>query len=466
MYQTPLRCLITIFACTWTAIHPNIPAQDLEDSETVLGPEVSNSKLRKKAKRIANRVQLTLLAIIFPEFFLGQAWADRQAASKSANDFNHATNPWRLEADWTATHAFYANMGGLILKVRKDALTPDQQRSLGDWQQRMSKLRPSWTERSSYAGIVTGGSCFRLKMLVQIHWSWTYATSYFRGQPALDQTGIVDQGKRYIEPVTIWYLNADQIHTLRSSGVLRSWPQVAISLIEDKSDANVVGKLMSMATIGWLVISVFWQLGHGSAITPIEATAMAYAIVAVITYGLWFEKPLDVNTSTEVLDFDHAKLSGDILTDLEEGTEWSYINEQRRHDIRLPVSNDIDWPGSALRYSFWGHSIGISYVDAGFWLGGLLFGFVHIAAFWYAFENSAEKILWLVATMVSLLAIPLISLASLLLKPLRPAEGSVDHERPGAWYNVTLGVHYLCAIFYLMARAFTLFESLRYVLKK
>lgn len=51
------------------------------------------------------------------------------------------------------------------------------------------------------------------------------------------------------------------------------------------------------------IISIFWQLGHGSAITPIEATAMAYAIVAVIAYGLWFKKPLDVNTS-HILDFD------------------------------------------------------------------------------------------------------------------------------------------------------------------
>jgi len=214
----------------------------------------------------------------------------------------------------------------------------------------------------------------------------------------------------------------------------------------------------------WLIVTIFWQLGRGSAITPMEATAMAYAIVAVITYGLWFGKPLDVNTS-EILDFDHAQLSEDIFTDLEEESGWSFINEQRRHDLRLPVHNDIDWRDSVLGYSFRGHSIGISYLDAGFWLGGVLFGFVHIGAFWYTFDDSEEKVLWLVATMISLLAIPLISVVTLLSKPFRPAEGSVDHKRPGTFYNITLGVHYLCAIFYLMARGFILVESLRYILK-
>lgn len=264
-------------------------------------------------------------------------------------------------------------MGGFILKIRKDALTRDQQHSISDWQQRISTLKPSWAERSSGAGF-SKSSSFRLKVHVQVHWLWTCATSCIRSQPTPDQLGAIYQSRRYIEPVTIWYLNADQIYTLRSSGVLKAWPRVALSLIEDKSDANVVGKIISILTIAWLVVTIFWQLGHGSPITPVEATAMAYAIVAVITYWLWFGKHLDVNTS-EILDIDYAQLSEDIFTDLEGESGWSFISELPRHvrdDLRLPLPNDIDWPDSALRYSYWGTSIGISYVDAGFWLGGVL----------------------------------------------------------------------------------------------
>lgn len=432
----------------------------------MLGQDVSHAKLKKAAIRFCKRLRLTILAIIFPEFFLGRAWADREAASKSVTDFNyHANVDGRHEADckWTAPHALYANMGGFILKVQRDALTHDQRRTIGDWQQRMSELSPpGLSNRMSGVGVLTRSSCFRLKMLVQVHWLWTYVTNFLWSllTPA-NQPPPSDLDKKYIAPVTIWYLNADQISVLRSSGVLQAWPRLAEELIEDKSDGNAGGKLISIVTIMRLVATIFRNRSHGMAVTPIEATAMAHAVVALITYALWFGKPLDVNTCTS-LDFDHTRLNVDTLRDLEEYSGWSFTQEQRRHDVRLPVPNDIDWRGSALRYRFWGHLIDVTHVDAGFLLGGILFGCVHVGAFWFTFDNLGEKVVWLVATMVILLTVPLISVVNLLLKPLRPAEGSVDHSRPGLWYNVTLGAHYLGTLCYLAARGYLLVESLRY----
>ncbi len=55
-------CLLTVFACTWTAIHPNLPGPDDE-----------------KLRILWTRIKLVLLALVAPEYIL--LWAVRQRLS-------------------------------------------------------------------------------------------------------------------------------------------------------------------------------------------------------------------------------------------------------------------------------------------------------------------------------------------------------------------------------------------------
>jgi hypothetical protein len=64
-------CAATLFACTWTAIHPNIPGVE-----------------ERKLAIASRRLLIMVMALIAPELII--AWAARQffSARKAAKDFN------------------------------------------------------------------------------------------------------------------------------------------------------------------------------------------------------------------------------------------------------------------------------------------------------------------------------------------------------------------------------------------
>jgi hypothetical protein len=56
-------CLLTLFACTWTAVHPNLPAPD-----------------DNKIKAFWRRLKVVLVTLIAPEYTLYWALMQRQSA--------------------------------------------------------------------------------------------------------------------------------------------------------------------------------------------------------------------------------------------------------------------------------------------------------------------------------------------------------------------------------------------------
>ena len=100
--------LITVFACIWLSIHPNIPAPD-------------DSWGRKGIRRVWTMI----LALLAPELVVG--WAMRQLllATKIAQENKSKgydtlvgralliTN-CHIEHHWTKTHGFFALMGGFM----------------------------------------------------------------------------------------------------------------------------------------------------------------------------------------------------------------------------------------------------------------------------------------------------------------------------------------------------------------
>ncbi|KAG1777299.1 hypothetical protein EV702DRAFT_969981 [Suillus placidus] len=98
-------CGVTLFACAWTAIHPNIPGMD-----------------EKRLAIFFRRILIMIMVLIAPELIL--TWASRQFSSAIAvkKQFNDAL-------EWTMTHGFFAWMGGFMLYVDREpraTLTPDE----------------------------------------------------------------------------------------------------------------------------------------------------------------------------------------------------------------------------------------------------------------------------------------------------------------------------------------------------
>ncbi|KAG1895025.1 uncharacterized protein F5891DRAFT_960705 [Suillus fuscotomentosus] len=94
-------CIATLFACTWTAIHPNIPGMD-EGRMTIF----------------FRRLFIMVLALIAPELMVTWATIQFLSALDTFKEFN-----------WTTVHGFFAWMGGFTLycdNKPRVALTPKE----------------------------------------------------------------------------------------------------------------------------------------------------------------------------------------------------------------------------------------------------------------------------------------------------------------------------------------------------
>lgn len=87
-------CVFTIFLCCWTSVYANIPAASDGHWE-----------------RFRDKFELAALGMLGPEFLFALALGQWQSARRSVEKFKSAGY-----SNWTIRHAFFADMGGFILK--------------------------------------------------------------------------------------------------------------------------------------------------------------------------------------------------------------------------------------------------------------------------------------------------------------------------------------------------------------
>ncbi|KAG2030719.1 hypothetical protein BDR03DRAFT_905781 [Suillus americanus] len=141
LWDILLSCWLTLFACTWTAIHPDIPGMD----EGIVAITL-------------RRLLLMAMALLGPEFVISWAAWQFLCARQVAKDFNDAFGAQHAQphgnhraarqsepailllddisdsgksssAGWTLTHGFFAWMGGFMLYIDgkpRATLTPDE----------------------------------------------------------------------------------------------------------------------------------------------------------------------------------------------------------------------------------------------------------------------------------------------------------------------------------------------------
>ncbi|TFK62807.1 hypothetical protein BDN72DRAFT_827179, partial [Pluteus cervinus] len=89
------NCLLTIIACVYSALHPNIP-----------DPKASDWKLAWDS------AVLTFYMIFFSEFVIAWAIAQRYGAHSIAQKFNDEFKAKNADIKWTPVHGHYLQMGG------------------------------------------------------------------------------------------------------------------------------------------------------------------------------------------------------------------------------------------------------------------------------------------------------------------------------------------------------------------
>ncbi|KAI5819153.1 hypothetical protein BZA77DRAFT_242443, partial [Pyronema omphalodes] len=67
--------------------------------------------------------------------------------------------------------------------------------------------------------------------------------------------------------------------------------------ILDKSKANGLEKLFAMVQTGWILLQCFGRSMEGIHITNLELNTVVHVLLAIVMYGIWWEKPADINKS-------------------------------------------------------------------------------------------------------------------------------------------------------------------------
>ncbi|THU84080.1 hypothetical protein K435DRAFT_620228, partial [Dendrothele bispora CBS 962.96] len=96
-------CIAVVFACTWIAIHPNIPRH----FDLGRGAEIANSFAISEARVIAQGVISMFLSLLAPELIV--FWALRQWFAAK-----HIAKKYRRYG-WTEAHGHFLIMGGWAL---------------------------------------------------------------------------------------------------------------------------------------------------------------------------------------------------------------------------------------------------------------------------------------------------------------------------------------------------------------
>ena len=100
--------LFTIFLCTWTSLHLNVPSL----SETYM-------------QRWFRKLRWMIQAIMAPEFIVAFATGQKVEAARSVEMWKRSGFP-----QWTMRHGFYANMGGFVLQPQDSKPFPINSKQL------------------------------------------------------------------------------------------------------------------------------------------------------------------------------------------------------------------------------------------------------------------------------------------------------------------------------------------------
>jgi hypothetical protein len=131
--QIVWSCLSIIVICTWTIQHLNVPVQ--------ARPRSNFQSFLRTLYLFRRKVKWMIVTLLGPEFMVGKSLADRSSAfynKRVMTDFAAIDG-----VEWTATHAFFANMGGFAISFAaasdelSDTDSPDEDKttSLGSCQQ-------------------------------------------------------------------------------------------------------------------------------------------------------------------------------------------------------------------------------------------------------------------------------------------------------------------------------------------
>lgn len=439
-------CVITVFACTWTVLHLNVPGRG-DSSLTVA--------LRKLKWMVIN--------IIFPEFVFSKAVCDLRLALQELQEFDDEFHKigfpnfeWTTRHDimhphfhtekshfirWGWTIEYPDGWSGLLYDLlwlrrpphmRQTALRrflrrfklgassastnpADTTLELGtirssclqsdvgsidtaDNSSRSSSIQPhislsNAVERSgrSHFNHRNPRSSERVNVIYctqSILQEWTVVHSYYAQMGGL----VFPHERRRVSTLTASHLTSRFIWNNTEHPIMHL--VLGKDEIQDKSKADWFLKSLAVIQVAWVITNVLVRYITRLPISQIELATVAFSIMAVLIYLANWWKPKDISCPTMLQFLGQGRPHG-AKPDAKQSFIQRILSPTETVDKCVPVfvervANDIVWLEGDIPLLF--------YLMAG---SSFVFGALHCIAWNFEFPTTVELICWRVASLAS-----------------------------------------------------------------
>ena len=235
-------CAFTLFICTWTVLHPNIPTRGERLAGWTKWPF-----WRKRLKLTG----LMVVMVVAPELVVALAARDWLWAKSSVREMRELGFQ---DQQWSMSHGFFANMGGFVINVK----IQDQE-----------------------------------EMMV--------AGKRGESQSLGDNLESLQRSSAQREKLKIRSLCATQLALLIRQPYALHLPELTKEDLRDRSKSSTLAKLMACMQAGWLVVQCVARAEQHLAVSQLELATAGFVGCTVVTYLFWWSKPKDVESTVAII---------------------------------------------------------------------------------------------------------------------------------------------------------------------
>jgi hypothetical protein len=356
-------CIVTIFTCTWTIQHLNVPASN--DGEL---------------RRLLRVCKWMLITILLPEFILAKALLERALAAETMGMMCAPNFELRREYPRPETPSSHQSARLSWLDGTETEPKPDEETQPAGRSPNHPHSKFTWTPTHAYLANMGG----------------------FVYTPPTDDPALPGPVARPLTGIQ-----------LAGFFDLFDYPNITKDEIKDKSKTDVLAKVFSVFQVSHLLLSFIVRRAQGLPSSQLEILTLAFAVCGVATYAAYWHKPKDVavpfhlsispNHAAQVHLRDHSDASAfsRLATSPSFDSFWKVATNHRLnhgHEALYRVPNDnipIYRSGRTHTATFL-----LAFVSA-------VFGSLHAIAWDFDFPTVAEKTVWHVCTILSITLPPL-----------------------------------------------------------
>lgn len=415
-------CVSILILCTWSVLHLNVPIEST--------PKTTSQAYGRRIFLFWIKFKWMLVNLAAPEWAVGQALSNNRSVSLLDDQFEK----YQSEDDvpWSRSHIYYANMGGFSILFDQSLNRPrlpvpnaefhgslafsaedtdDFPLDIWSIMDSIRRIPMSFIQHEFPMPSEIQSSARRISKLIGvINWkldqynieatraAWDmYALSYDvdkEGGPLFTSTDDFLLNVHYLAG-NLWVLNASQLLVARERGIIETLPTLSQASLDDHNKGNIFVTGLALIQILWMVIQLIVRWRQSLPSSQLEILALSFATCSIITYGLLWNKPKDVQTSCTVQAIKRPSPEDLIYIACAGPATSVYI----RTSIWLPNT-------SISRDSRGGNRSAVMFLGSA--LAMVVFSAFHCIAWNFKFPTEVEKLCWHISTVISACAVPLI----------------------------------------------------------